>query len=51
MELKRRICFGLLYGDKKYIIGFDQETQCERIFKTIKMLIKEKHPESAIKIK
>ena len=40
---KGRMCFGLMTikNKNKYMIGFELETVCERVFKTLKQLIKE----------
>lgn len=40
LEYNKKMCFGLLHGKIKYMLGFGQETACERIFKTIRQLIK-----------
>lgn len=45
LEYKGRLCFGLMYEGRKYMVGFQQETACERIFKTLKQLVKQNHPQ------
>lgn len=45
LEYNGRLCFGIMYENKKYMLGFEQETACNRIFQTLKQLAKENQPQ------
>lgn len=44
LSYKDKICFGLLYDNKRYMLGFEQVTACERIFMTVRQLVRENNP-------